>query len=166
MLDRTPQDMTTQAAWSSSNAAVVTVDSGGVAVGVSAGDADITATYQNMSGRLHLTVTSGVVRTFAIAGTVTDGTTGGGLPNVTVQAAHSHGEAMSTRTSGSGSYAFGGLAPGSVLLTASSVSYGTRTLTVELSADAVADIVLPRTPCVLTLSHASSSSGRPAAQQP
>jgi hypothetical protein len=56
----TLQDVTTQAMWSSSNTAVATVTSSGLLKVLQVGAADITATYQSVSGRLSvsLSVTS------------------------------------------------------------------------------------------------------------
>jgi Big-like domain-containing protein len=52
------QRVTTQAAWSSSNTTIATVSNDGTVTGVAAGDVDITATYQNVAGHAHLTITS------------------------------------------------------------------------------------------------------------
>ncbi|HUK35475.1 MAG TPA: Ig-like domain-containing protein, partial [Vicinamibacterales bacterium] len=55
--DTSSKPVTSDATWQSSNAAVATVNAGMV-TGVSAGDADITATYQNVTGKLHVTITT------------------------------------------------------------------------------------------------------------
>jgi uncharacterized protein YjdB len=47
----TSQDVTAQATWLSSNTAVATVTTGGLLKALSLGGAQITATYQNMSGQ-------------------------------------------------------------------------------------------------------------------
>jgi hypothetical protein len=52
------QSVTTQAAWSSSNTTIATVSNDGTVTGVAAGDVDITATYQNVAGHVHVTITS------------------------------------------------------------------------------------------------------------
>jgi hypothetical protein len=52
------QGVTAQAAWSSSNSTIATVSSDGTVTGVAAGDVDITATYQNVAGHVHVTITS------------------------------------------------------------------------------------------------------------
>ena len=52
------QSVTTQAAWSSSNTTIATVSNNGTVTGVAAGDVDITATYQNVAGHAHVTITS------------------------------------------------------------------------------------------------------------
>lgn len=48
--------VTSTASWSSSNGAVATVNASGAVTGVGDGDADITATYQSVSGKAHVTV--------------------------------------------------------------------------------------------------------------
>lgn len=55
--DGSSQNVTSQAAWSSSNTSVATVNASGVATGVNAGSAAIVATYQEVSGNAALTVT-------------------------------------------------------------------------------------------------------------
>ena len=52
--DGTTQNVTTQAAWQSSNPAVVTVSGSGVVTGVGIGEADVRASYQSASGTQHL----------------------------------------------------------------------------------------------------------------
>ncbi len=52
----TSQNVTAQASWQSSAPSIASVSGSGVVIGVSAGDADITASYQNLTGRLRITV--------------------------------------------------------------------------------------------------------------
>lgn len=54
--DGTSQDITTLAAWNTSNGAVATVNSAGVVTGVNAGQVNITATYQSSTGTISLTL--------------------------------------------------------------------------------------------------------------
>lgn len=56
MSDGTSQDVTSQASWQSSNAAAATVSSSGIVTAVGAGATTVTATYQNASGTLVLTL--------------------------------------------------------------------------------------------------------------
>ena len=77
----TSQSVTAQASWQSSNNAVATVSAAGVVTGLAAGDADISATYQNVTGRMHVTLSRSTTG-FTVSGTVTDGTSGGVLPNI------------------------------------------------------------------------------------
>src|SRR5689334_14866993 len=80
--NNTTQSVTSLAAWQSSNASVVTVNSVGLVTGVGAGEADITATYLSVAGRSHV-VLSAPPR-FTLIGTITDGFSGGILPNINV----------------------------------------------------------------------------------
>jgi ABC-type molybdate transport system substrate-binding protein len=54
--DGTKQDVTLKAAWQSSNTSVAAVSTGGIVAVIAAGDADITATYQSVTGKMHLAV--------------------------------------------------------------------------------------------------------------
>jgi len=155
MTGGTTQTVTTQAAWSSSNTAIATVNGSGVVTGVAPGEADVTATFQNVAGGLHVRIARADSRTFAITGTVTDGTTGGVLPNIEVQAAESGGKTTTARTSGAGTFSMNGVAAGPVVVSASAVSYEPKSVNVTLAADAVVDLVLARTACTLSLSATS-----------
>ena len=52
-----PQDVTSQSFWSTSNASIATVTSSGLVTAVGNGTATITATYQNVPGTLSVTIT-------------------------------------------------------------------------------------------------------------
>jgi hypothetical protein len=143
--------------WSSSNPSVASVGSMGNVAGVSAGEADIVATYQGVTGRSHVTITRAAVSTYTISGTVTDGTSGGILPNINISATDAGGNSRSTLTGSSGTYTLTGLIAGQVTITASAISYQTTVLTVTLTGDAHVDIVLPRVVCTFTLSPTSLS---------
>jgi Bacterial Ig-like domain (group 2) len=56
MSDGTVRDVTNAAAWQSSNIALATVSSAGLVTFFGSGDVDVRATYQNVSGTLHLVV--------------------------------------------------------------------------------------------------------------
>lgn len=152
--DGTTQSVTSQATWASSDTTVASVSSSGLVSGVAPGGADISATYQNVTGRARVTIVRPVVPTYTISGALTDGTSGGILPNVDIQATDSAGKTVSTKTGSAGTYTIGGLA-GTVSLTASAVSYRATTLTVALTADERVDIVLPRVTCTFTVSPTS-----------
>ncbi len=152
----TTQTVTSQATWASSNTSVATVTAGTVSA-LTAGESDITATYQNVTGRSHLTIAGAAVRTYTITGTVTDGASGGVLPNIDVQAVDSAGHALSAKTGSAGTYTIGGLSAGAVTVTASAVSYQTTALTVPLASDTRVDVVLPRAACSFSVSPANFS---------
>jgi hypothetical protein len=154
--DGTTQIVTSQATWASSNTSVATVSAGTVS-GLAPGESDITATYQNASGRVHVTIVSAVMPTYTITGTVTDGTSGGVLPNIDIQASDSAGKTLSTKTGSSGTYTIGGLAAGLVAVTAAATSYQSATQTVALSSDLRVDIVLRRVTCAFSVTPATFS---------
>ena len=110
--DGTTQSVTAQATWASSDTTVASVSSSGLVSGVAPGGADISATYQNVTGRARVTIVRPVVPTYTISGALTDGTSGGILPNVDIQATDSAGKTLSTKTGSAGTYTIGGLAAG------------------------------------------------------
>jgi hypothetical protein len=142
----TTQSVTTQATWTSSNPLAATVTSAGLVTGVSAGEADITATYQSIAGKLHVAIGNATIPTFTVSGSLTDGTSGGALPNINVQTVDSGGNTATTKTGSSGTYAIGGLAAGAAVLTASATSYETATKNIIISGETRVDVVLARTP--------------------
>src|SRR5262245_4706721 len=159
--DGTTVPVTSTASWSSSNSAAATVNAGGAVTGVAAGDADITATYQTVSGKAHVTVVRQVPATFTISGTLRDGASGGSLPNVIVEAepAEAGATKRSATTDASGVYAISGLPPGLVTLRVTASSYQPLTLTVTVSADTRTDLVLTRVPPPDVLSLAGTWTG-------
>jgi hypothetical protein len=155
----TTSSVSAQATWSSSNTAIAIVSSSAIVTGVAAGEVDITATYQGVTGRSHLTIAKPEASTYTIMGTVTDETSGGVLPNINVQATDSRQNSTSTVTDSSGSYSISVLAAGRVTIVASAISYQTTQLTASISANTRLDIVLKRTVCRFTLSGTSFSFG-------
>jgi hypothetical protein len=153
----TTQSVTSQAGWQSSNTAVATVSNAGLVTAVSGGSADITATYQNVTGRLSTTIGKPATQTFALSGTVTDGTSGGVLPNIDVQATDSTGKTQSTRTGSTGTYTIAGVAAGTVSVGVAAVSYESTTLSVALTSDQRVDIVLKRVTCTFLVSPTTFS---------
>jgi hypothetical protein len=141
--DNTSQTVTDQVTWQSSAANVAQVTSGGLVSAVAAGDADVTATFGAISGRLHVTIASssggGSGGTFTVNGTVTDSTSHGVLPNVTIAIG-----SRSTTTDGSGNYTLSGISGGSITVVASATSYVATQQTINLSANAQVDFSLAR----------------------
>jgi len=103
--DGTSLDISTQVIWSSSNIAVATITSGGLATSVAGGISTITATYQTISGNTILTVTSagltsisvtptnpnvaqGATQQFTAIGIYSDGTSWDITPQVTWSSAN------------------------------------------------------------------------------
>ena len=76
--DRSTQNVTATARWTSNNAAAATVDGNGLATSVEPGETRITATVNGISGEATLTVTPAVVTVIQVTptdSTIADGTT-------------------------------------------------------------------------------------------
>jgi hypothetical protein len=144
------QGVTTQAAWSSSNLSVATVTSAGVVAGVAAGEADIVATYQGASGRSHVTIFDRR-STFTLSGRITDGTSGGVLPNIAIEVTDGAGRRSSSVTTAAGTFSIGGLAGGAATVSASATSYRPSQTSVVLTQDTSVEIVLQRVQCAFTV---------------
>ena len=142
--DGTTKPVTSVASWSSSNAAVAKVDVSGVVAGVAAGDADITATYQSISGKAAVTIARPATTTFTVSGTLRDGTSGGVLPRIPVQAADGTGATRTAMSDAAGAFAISGIARGDVTLTVAIASYEPMTETATVSSDMRVDLVLTR----------------------
>jgi hypothetical protein len=74
--DNTTRDVTALAAWQSSNASLAAVSSTGVVTVVGSGEVDVRATYQSVSGSLHLLVTKVPVTAVALSGGPSPSATG------------------------------------------------------------------------------------------
>jgi len=136
-----PDTITTLASWGSSNPSVVSVSSTGLATAKAAGTADITATYQGDAGSIHLIV---VPQMFTVSGVITDGFSGGILPNITIDIVDGVAVKQTTHTGVDGGYSIGNVSGGNITVTASAVGYQTTTRGASLGASARVDIVLPR----------------------
>ncbi len=153
--NNTTQNVTSQASWQSSNTAVATVSNAGVVTGVAPGDVDITATYQSIAGRERLTVARA---TFTVSGNVTDATSHGVLPGITMQITSGPSTGVSTKTDAGGAYSLTGVLGGDATVTASATGYETQGKTVNLVANAQVDFVLVRVvDCAYTLSVSAQS---------
>ncbi|HEX3646064.1 MAG TPA: carboxypeptidase-like regulatory domain-containing protein [Vicinamibacterales bacterium] len=76
---------------------------------------------------------------FAIAGTITDGTSGGILPGIEVSTS-----GMAVRSDSTGHYQLTGVPAGPVTVQFAAASYVTQTKTLTLSQDSVLDVILQR----------------------
>jgi carboxypeptidase family protein/Big-like domain-containing protein len=137
MSNGTIQAVTAQASWSSSSSSVATVSVGGAVTVVAAGETDIQATYQSVSGRMHLTIARA---SFTVSGNVTDATSRGVLPNINMSAA-----GRATTTDGAGNYSLTGIAAGNVTVSALAAGYESSNKTVTVVSDTRVDFVLTRT---------------------
>lgn len=140
----TIQSVTTQASWQSSNAAVASVTGAGLVAGVSAGTADITATYQNVSGTAHVTVNREPPPAYTISGMVTDAQSHGVLPDVRIASFDGAANQKLTTTDSSGNYSIAGVVGGIVVVTAVATNYATSTQALTVAGDTRLDFVLQR----------------------
>jgi hypothetical protein len=120
---------------------VATVNSAGLVTGVSAGSAEISATYQNVTAVSPVTIGRS---TFEISGIVRDGTSNGRLPNIRVSSIDSANVTRTTTTNGTGRYSIQGVAAGVVALTFSATSYLPTTQSITVAEDTQVDVSLPR----------------------
>jgi prepilin-type N-terminal cleavage/methylation domain-containing protein len=158
--DSTSQDLTSSVTWSSNNESAATVDTGGLATGVAAGTATITATLDGIDGSATLDVTApvvlqslaitpatpsiavGLTQQFTATGSFSDSTTQDLTSSVVWS---SNNEPVAT-------IAAGGLATG--------VSDGTATITATLSGidgSATLNVTVPVVLQSLTISPAKAS---------
>jgi carboxypeptidase family protein/uncharacterized protein DUF3761 len=83
---------------------------------------------------------------FTVSGTVTDATSRGVLPNISVELADNASTMRTTTTTAAGSYSFSNVAAGAYTVTASSTGYQSTSQSVTVStASARVDFILPRT---------------------
>jgi hypothetical protein len=82
--------------------------------------------------------------TFTLNGMLTDGTSHGILPNITIQIVSGTNVGKSAVTDGSGNYVMSGLSAGTFTLSVSATSYQTTTQQVTLTASTRVDLVLQR----------------------
>ena len=104
LIDGSSRPITSEATWQSSDAAVATV-TGGMVRAVGVGEADITATYENATGRLRIAVTT-VACSFSVSPSTVSISAGGGTSRINVFAGAgcgwtaASGDAFVTITSG------------------------------------------------------------------
>jgi len=85
-----------------------------------------------------------------LSGVVTDATSGGILPNISVRVADGGDAGRTAMTDATGRYEIDGLAAGAITLSITAVSYLPTARTVTISGDTRFDIVLPRCPYALS----------------
>ena len=141
--DGSTRDVTAQAAWSSSNAAIATVSNTGLVLGVSAGSTDITAAYQGRNGSIRLDV---VVPRYRLNGLVTDVQAGYVLADAEVRVTAGPNLGAIARTDSSGRYAMADLLAGTMTIRAEArqSTWSPLERTVTLSSDSDLDFALPR----------------------
>ena len=143
--------VTSLATWQSSNPAVLTVSTAGIATAVAAGDADVTATYAGVSGKARLTVSP---RRYSLTGTITDDGTGRAIVAARVEVLTGVNAGSAVSTDASGGYAFDALAADTFRIRASADDYQWGEQGVTVPANPRADFALRKLPppCVVTAS--------------
>jgi hypothetical protein len=133
--DTSTKDVTNVAVWRSSNTPVATVNNGQVR-GVGSGETDITATYQNVTGQLHLTIASAGSGTVPVAGPVTGPTACvfSVFPQ-TVQMGSSGGTATLTVLTGNGCSWTANSSDSFMTITSGASGTGGGLLTISVAAD-------------------------------
>ena len=157
----TTQDVTAQATWQSSDAAVATVSSAGVVRSMAAGEADITATYSGVRGSQRMRVAAALVPARTLTGIITDDRTG--LPIVDqaeAQIMDGENAGKAGRVDANGRYAIPDLAPGTFMVRARATGYESRDHLVAMDApDVRVDFALRAqsrdVPCSYALTPAS-----------
>jgi hypothetical protein len=138
--DGTSQNVTGQATWESSNQAIATITSGGLATFLAQGDADIKATYRSASGTAvsatsHVTVSNKSAQRYSLTGTVSDATNGNMLQNVNARIVDGPDTNRSAVTDASGRFSMSNVSSGSFLVQFTRSDYETRSVGVTLSGD-------------------------------
>jgi hypothetical protein len=83
--------------------------------------------------------------TFTFSGLLTDGTSGGILPNIDVRIMNGVNQGQSVKTDSTGHYSFTGISNGTFNVQFSAVSYVTQTVPVTVAGNTTVNIVLQRT---------------------
>jgi hypothetical protein len=135
--DGTQQNVTAQAQWASSATSILTVNNTGVVTGVSAGAAEVTATFQGVIGRLGVVIPV----SFTVSGRVTDANGGAALAGATITMSNGR----SATTAANGTYSISNLSAGSFNITASATNYDPVSRAVNVSANTPVDFALTRT---------------------
>lgn len=139
--DGSAQTVTNQANWLSSNSAVATVSTTGFVTAVAAGDADVRATYQGVTGTAHMTVAAVVTppppSTFSVCGLVKEDTGSAAVAGASVLVKDT---AFSSTSDSTGHYCVGGLSSGRFTLRASRSGYDIAEVTVTVNGNMTADL--------------------------
>ena len=137
------QDVTAQATWQSSNAAVVTVSNSGKVAGVGFGEADVSAAYNGSSASIHLKL---MPRTFTLSGVISDAQTGKPI-DAEVEVIDGENAGTKTHADGNGFYSLAGIVSGTFTIRGRATAYDSRDSRVTIAnGDTHVDIALQRAP--------------------
>jgi hypothetical protein len=141
MSNGTTADVTSAAAWTTSDPAIFSVAAGGRVTALKEGSADVRASYQGTTDKDYTTAQPFLM--FVAYGTVTAAPPDfGGLDGVRVEIAPSPSGALSTTTDGSGDYSFQPLKGGVYTITVSRSGFATQTRTITATRDIRTDFPL------------------------
>jgi len=139
----TTQTVTNQAGWQSTNTSVATVSTTGFVTAVTAGEADIRATYQSVTGTAHMTVSAPAPpsppppSTFSVCGTVKEDSGSAPVPSAAVSVKDTN---FSSSSDSTGHYCVAGLSSGRFTLRASKSGYDIAEVTVNVNGNMAADV--------------------------
>lgn len=136
------QDITSSAAWQSSSPAVAAVTSSGTVSGMNTGDADIRATYRNVTGTLHISVANGA---FTLLGVVRQQDTSAPVTAAAIAIIDGANAGRSTSTDGNGYYSLGGMRAGTSTLQATRSGLMPTTRAVDMTGDQRLDFTMAPT---------------------
>lgn len=122
--DNTTRDVTSAAQWESSNTLLATVATGGKVTVLGAGEVELRAIYQNMSGSLRLVVMPGTQARVSLSGLVREvPPTQKALSGVRIEILEGPDAGKVATSDARGAYQFSGLAQGPISLEASVPGY-------------------------------------------
>jgi hypothetical protein len=154
--DGSTQDVTSQATWTTSDSRVAIVTGTGLVTPVANGSALITASYQNVSGSMALTVaapstpppapppTGPAPQTYTLSGVLRATPLNENVDSAVVEAMHGGRVLASAMTDGRGFYRLAGLIAQEYVLEMRKVGYYARNVDVLVSGDTMRDLVMDR----------------------
>ena len=122
MSNSTTQTVTTQSSWQSSNTTVATVTVTGMVAAVGAGEADIRATYQSVTGLAHIVVTAVTPSSFSLCGTIR-GASNAPLSGAEAEIRTGVDAGKRTSTDSGGNYCLTAVRPGTFSVRGSKADY-------------------------------------------
>ena len=141
MSNSTTQTVTTQSSWQSSNTAVATVTANGMVAAVGAGEADIRATYQSVTGLAHVVVTAVTSSSFSLCGTIR-GASNAPLSGAEAEIRTGVDAGKRTSTDSSGNYCLTAVRPGTFSVRGSKADYNLVDQNVTVSGNTTLNFTL------------------------
>ena len=141
MSNSTTQTVTTQSSWQSSNTTVATVTATGMVAAVGAGEADIRATYQSVTGLAHIIVTAVTPSSFSLCGTIR-GASNAPLGGAEAEIRTGVDAGKRTSTDSGGNYCLTAVRPGTFSVRASKADYNYVDQNVTVSANTTLNFTL------------------------